>query len=172
MKWFINYLIKNDRLNVIKDRDGVTDYMHRYYLWKNSKNIDANQSNKPKANLFLHNFRASDDPYHHDHPWPWGRLILKGGYWEHTGHFENGEFVEDKVRWCGPGSFAFKKATDFHWVELPKDHNNNTWTLFFHGKRTRKWGFLDTDTPGTKKNPIWRYYRDFLAKRNQGVKKA
>ena len=54
----------------------------------------------------------SDEPTLHNHPWNWGALIVKGGYWEHT---PNGKF------WRGPGSFRFRKSEDLHYLELAKD---------------------------------------------------
>ena len=77
----------------------------------------------------------SDEPTLHNHPWNWGALIVKGGYWEHT---PNGKF------WRGPGSFRFRKSEDLHYLELAKDKDGKElpcWSLFFMGKQKTDWGF-------------------------------
>ena len=143
--WFTRWLERKGRLRVIPDRDGIRDYMYRYYLIfgrSNSLNADDNRL----FNLFLHNILLSDEEVYHDHPWWYIALILKGGYYEHT---PNGVF------WRGPGSIRFAKANSLHYVKLPQDepwfgvpnlrrpNKDETWTLFFHGPRQRKWGFID-----------------------------
>lgn len=146
-----NLLEKMGRKRIIHARNGSEEYMHRYYLWKMPKEHKTkekdydDEKNHSRFNVFLHNFKLSDDPILHDHPWPWFSLILKGGYWE---HLEDGS-----SHWRGPGSFIFRKATDLHWVELHVD-NRDTWSLFIHGKRCRKWGFL---TPTG-----WMYWNDYV----------
>jgi len=87
-------------------------------------------------NITLHKVLESDEPQLHDHPWDWGALILKGGYWEHT---PQGKF------WRGPGSLRFRKAEDLHWLELAKDKDGKNipcWSLFYMGKKQKEWGFL------------------------------
>ena len=79
----------------------------------------------------------SDEPILHSHPWSWGALILKGGYWEHT---PEGRF------WRGPGSLRFRKADALHYLELDKDENGNNipcWSIFFMGRKSPgdHWGF-------------------------------
>lgn len=77
----------------------------------------------------------SDEPTLHNHPWNWGALIVKGGYWEHT---PNGKY------WKGSGNIRFRKSTDLHYLELAKDEDGKEipcWSLFFMGKQKTDWGF-------------------------------
>ena len=100
----MRFLFK-DRKRIIFDRGGTIPYLVRYYVFlKDRKNFPFN--------ITLHKVLESDEPQLHDHPWDWGALILKGGYWEHT---PQGKF------WRGPGSLRFRKAEDLHWLELAKD---------------------------------------------------
>ena len=117
-----------DRKRVIKDRNTNKPYLIRYYLFlKDRKNFPFN--------ITLHKVLKSDEATLHDHPWSYGTLILKGGYYEHT---PKGKF------WRGPGHFRHRKATDLHWLELSKDKDGNEipcWSLFFMGKKVQSWGF-------------------------------
>lgn len=78
----------------------------------------------------------SDEPILHNHPWDWGAVILKGGYWEHT---------PEGKHWRGPGHIRFRKAQDLHYLELAKDADGNEipcWSIFYMGKKSDTWGFL------------------------------
>jgi hypothetical protein len=60
----------------------------------------------------------------HDHPWPFFTLILKGGYWEWRPQFDaKGQKAGEIAKWCGPGSFRWAKANQYHRVELDPDVN-------------------------------------------------
>ena len=73
----------------------------------------------------------------HDHPWAWGSLILKGGYWEHT---PEGKF------WRSVGSFRLNSATALHRLEVDEEKaKGEVWSLFFVGVRVRDWGFINAD---------------------------
>ncbi len=117
-----------NRKRVILDRNNTSEYLVRYYLFiKDRKSFPFN--------ITLHKILMSDEPTLHNHPWNWGALIVKGGYWEHT---PNGKF------WRGPGSFRFRKSEDLHYLELEKDKDGNElpcWSLFFMGKQKTDWGF-------------------------------
>ena len=118
-----------DRKRIIYDRGGEREYLVRYYLFlKDRKNFPFN--------FTLHKILESDEPVLHDHPWDWGAMILKGGYWEHT---------ETGKHWRGPGHIRLRKAQDLHWLELAKDENGDNipcWSLFFMGKQKHDWGFM------------------------------
>jgi hypothetical protein len=49
-----------------------------------------------------------------------------------------------KSRWLGRGRINVVSGTDFHRVELPGARP--AWTLFVHGPKVRRWGFLDLVT--------------------------
>ena len=123
----VKSFLKN-RKRIILDRDNTNEYLVRYYLFlKDRKSFPFN--------ITLHKILKSDEPTLHNHPWNWGALIVKGGYWEHT---PNGKF------WRGPGSFRYRKSEDLHYLELEKDENGNElpcWSLFFMGKQKTDWGF-------------------------------
>ena len=48
-----------------------------------------------------------------------------------------------------------KKSTDLHWLEL--EDGKPCWTVFWHGRRERTWGFQTEDG--------WMDYRTFLQNR-------
>jgi len=97
------------------------NYLRRWFL------IPHNS----KFNVYLHNFRGSDDDRAlHDHPWDSLGIILKGEYLEHT---------PEGVNHKKAGSFSFRKGKDSHRIELIE--NKPVWTLFITGPKYREWGF-------------------------------
>jgi len=136
---FLKLLEKLDRKRIIFDRDGKVPYLIRYYLFLKDRK-------KFPFNITLHKVLVSDEPTLHDHPWSWGSLILKGGYWEHVPvRSQEGNVVGSKEIWRGPGSIRFKSADDLHWLELAKDADGNEipcWSLFFMGRQKKEWGFV------------------------------
>lgn len=151
-----NYLKKKNRFRCILDRFGSSDYLHRYYILHKSEDDIGNEVREYKFNAFLHNFKASDDPVFHDHPWNWCSIVLKGGYWEYTPLLnDKKEIIGHTRKWRGAGSICFRKANSLHYVET--DPFTDTWTLFMHGKRQRDWGFI-------VKNQ-WIHWKDYLAER-------
>lgn len=107
--------------------------LHRDYLLGTGKTFG----------VFLHRFVASDAPSEfHDHPWSWGAsLILRGGYVEERRRRDDCTITR---RWLGPGRVNFLSPGIFHRVEL-RDRRP-AWTLFVHGPKVRRWGFLDSVT--------------------------
>ncbi len=86
-----------------------------------------------RFSVFLHCFWLDDPDPPHDHPWPWGRIILSGRYREH--------YVDGTNTDCGPGHVVWRReAMAFHRVELL---GGPVWTIFWHWKRRRQWGFLE-----------------------------
>src|SRR5210317_799755 len=115
MNLFHNLMNKLDRYRLIPDRMTGADYMHRYYLFLKDRT-------KFPVNVTLHKIVKSDEPFLHDHPWPYMTIILKGGYWENT--------TEGRT-WKGPGSVIKRGAQEFHWLEL--ENEQPVTTLFFMG---------------------------------------
>lgn len=106
---------------------GTEEYLERFYLLK----IFG-------RSLYLHRFWRSDLDGLHDHPWPWARIVLTGGYYE--------EGFDGKHTWCGPGHFVYRDAQTLHRVKLCESRAPGaTWTLFAHGRRCRDWGFVDNE---------------------------
>jgi hypothetical protein len=143
MKKIVTYLVNKiplrwrniTRTEIVNGQPVERPYLHRFYLWKGQKD----------RALFLHHFQGSDPgPELHDHPWDISvSLILSGGYYEER--FANGKNWAGGVerRWKGPLTVNFIRGSDFHRVELPK--NGEAWTIFFHSKRVKPWGFLYPD---------------------------
>lgn len=116
----------------IFDGDGAPK-LHRRYLLGTGKTFG----------VFLHHFVGSDEPdVFHDHPWTWGvSLVLRGGYVEERCDRTGGSLVRRVLR---PGRLNVLRPGDFHRVELRG--GRPAWTLFVHGPKVRRWGFLDRVT--------------------------
>jgi len=136
MNLFHSLMSSLNRYRLIPDRMTGTDYMHRYYLFLKDR------ANFP-FNVTLHKIVKSDEPFLHDHPWPYMTIILKGGYWENT---------PEGRTWKGPGSVIKRGAQEFHWLEL--ENEQPVTTLFFMGPQQRDWGFLDCGE--------WIHHKEFL----------
>jgi len=107
--------------------------LHRFYLFGSGTTFG----------VFLHHFVGSDAPHiFHDHPWPWGlSLVLRGGYTEERCAGASAPVTRRTLR---PGRLNLLRPGTFHRVEL-RDHRP-AWTLFVHGPKVRRWGFLDRVT--------------------------
>jgi len=89
----------------------------------------------PVLNLYLHQFRRSDDDCAlHDHPWWNVSLLLSGSYVEHT--IAAGG-IEHRARRVA-GDLKFRLGRSAHRIELD---TGQCWTLFLTGPRFREWGF-------------------------------
>lgn len=120
--WFTGFL----PCKLIKVND--QPYLERYLLF-----------NFLGFTCFIHRFVSSDPEEHlHDHPWPAASVVLSGGYVEKVFlHFCAFEGVKVKKRRVN--RFNFIPAVKFHQIEFVEQ---GTWTLFFHGRRFKSWGFL------------------------------
>lgn len=98
-------------------------YLDRYYLLRAGR-----------LAVYLHRFWASDQEGVHCHPWANLSLVLTGGYFE-VGH-------DGISRWRRPGAVRFRQAEVLHRVVAAPGTEGRIWTLFFHGRRVRKWGFM------------------------------
>jgi hypothetical protein len=135
---FLKLLERLGRKRIIMDRVNNEPYLERYYL------LFSDRSRFP-FNVFLHKFLKSDPDDHHDHPWNYRTLILRGGYWEWVPQFNGkGEKFGEIAYWRGAGSFRSAKANSYHRIEL--DPNIECWTLFIPGRKVRDWGFLSKGT--------------------------
>lgn len=111
----------------------------------------------PVFNVYLHEFRRSDDDRAlHDHPWANASILLRGQYVEHTiaaGGIHKRELLQAgdvRVRWSGRIA---------HRVEL---HDGPCWTLFLTGPRYRQWGFHCPDQG-------WVHWQAFTAANDPGA---
>jgi hypothetical protein len=103
--------------------------LHRYYLVGSGNTFG----------VFVHHFVASDEEWRmHNHPWRWAfALVLAGGYRE----WRLGADGRQRSRWLGRGRVNL--VGGFHRVELA---GRPAWTLFVHGPKIRRWGFLNLMT--------------------------
>ena len=91
----------------------------------------------------LHHILRSDNDRHlHDHPFAFLSIVLRGGYYEERLARSYGKIELRRRVWRGPGSIAFRRATDFHQLHLPKYHGASCWTLFISFRAQQPWGFL------------------------------
>lgn len=153
MGFFHNLMNKLGRYRLIPDRRTGENYMHRYYFFLKDRK-------KFPFNITLHKILKSDDPIYHDHPWPYMTIILSGGYYEHTPIFDNkGKVIADIQQWRGPGSIIYRKAKEFHWLEMDETVGPAT-TLFIMGPQQRDWGFLVNKTKQKQQWIQWENYLD------------
>lgn len=122
------------------------DYMRRWWV------IPRNDF----ANVYLHEFRASDDDRAmHDHPWASTSVLLFGQYLEHT---PEGSF------WRDAGDVSSRPADALHRIELLADAVTGeplpAISLFFTGPNAREWGFACEHG--------WVHWRDFVSQRDNG----
>jgi len=112
--------------------DNQVKYLTRYYVFGKDRKL---------GNIFIHQFHSSDELGElHSHPWSWSvGLILVGGY------VEERRMKDDSVKSFRrrPFTFNFITKNDFHRVDLIDD---DCWTLFIAGPRTKSWGFWDRNT--------------------------
>lgn len=97
------------------------------------------------ANVYLHEFRRSDDDRaQHDHPWTNSSYLLSGRYIEHT---PEGSFLRVA------GDFVQRPADALHRIELIDGHP--AVSLFTTGPKVREWGFACPQG--------WRHWSEFCA---------
>lgn len=85
--------------------------------------------------------RSDDDRVHHDHPFNFCSVVLRGGYTEHRPLYDkSGLYVGNSTEWISPGRVVFRRYNCYHRLELPS--GQTAWTLFFTGRYLQKWGFL------------------------------
>ena len=117
-----------------------TNYLRRW--WIVPRNLFAN--------VYLHEFRRSDDDRAlHDHPWENSSYLIAGRYIEHT---PEGQFLR------AAGDFVTRPATARHRIELIAAQP--VISLFMTGPKIRDWGF---HCPGG-----FVPWQDFVARGDQG----
>jgi hypothetical protein len=143
LTWVVERLIARAKRNPYFHLAG---YMNRWWLIPYNRFTPA---------VRVHEIlRSDDDRAFHDHPWAYLTMILKGGYWEVTPVFESGIYKGDKRTWYGPGSVLFRRATNWHRLELPEGQTATT--LFTTFKYQQRWGFM----PQPERNKV--DYREYL----------
>lgn len=122
-------------------------YLMRYFVFRSSF-----------FNIYIHRFLRSDADELHDHPWNFGTYVVEGEYKEHTFYGVNHR---------KEGSFAYRRSTDFHRVEVDKNRsmdeiNEAPLTLFFSGPRKKEWGFMSRNYGYSHAKPRWIPYWEYL----------
>jgi len=84
-----------------------------------------------------HFYRSDDERAHHDHPWWFVTLVLKGGYTDVSDLRGSNNHVQslDHLR---PGSVRFRPALHRHTVRTDP---GGVWTVVLTGPNVRTWGF-------------------------------
>ncbi len=115
----------------IKGRSDEEIYLSRYWLLGNRESRWA---------LMLHKMhRADDHACHHDHPWPFWTLILKGGYEEEITVYSE-VLTQTFWQFNSPGQLLYREAEHTHRISgLP---TGSCWTLVLRFRRERSWGFF------------------------------
>jgi hypothetical protein len=81
------------------------------------------------GSLRVHHWTGPDDDRaHHDHPWPFITLVIKGDYDDHS------PAGIDRLH---AGSVRFRRAEYKHYV-IPAPE---AWTVLVTGPKVRSWGF-------------------------------
>lgn len=111
---------------------GYDEYLRRYFLLRIGS-----------FHLYLHHFVGSDPDWGlHDHPWDTaGTLLLAGSYQEER--FDHPDMERTHITTFNAFSLRRIRGTDFHRVILLpwQRAEGGVWTLFWHFKRTKPWGF-------------------------------
>lgn len=83
----------------------------------------------PWFSIFVHRAIAETwHPQHHDHPWSFLALVLRGGYHERT--------PDGVTCWRGVGSILFRRA------EFAHNTKGTWWSIVITGPKRREWGFV------------------------------
>jgi hypothetical protein len=97
--------------------------------------------------------KSDDDRAFHDHPFWFISIVLKGQYKEISPIFRDGIYEGVRIIYRKAGSIAFRRAADWHRIEVFP--GETVWTLFICGTRKRTWGFLTSQKFKTR----WDQYK-------------
>jgi len=118
---------------------GGDPYLWRAYLLALGGGRERGPSRIGKFKTFYHTFYQDDPDPFHDHPWDWGRIIVRGTYREFRRDYQGN--VWSAV--CRPGHVVWRRPAEcLHRVVLLTPTVS---TIFWHWKRRRTWGFLHDD---------------------------
>ena len=114
---------------LIRRGEDQLPYLYRYYVGGDPGD---------GSSVYIHRMVGSDpDPMLHSHPWDTSTsFVIAGRYVEQR---QNGF-----VRVLEPGDSNVIHGSDFHRVLI--EPGSEAWTLFFHGPRSKTWGFFDERT--------------------------
>jgi len=144
LRWLIRDVVPFD----IPAEDG-SPYLRRWVVTKLG------------VRFFVHHYLKNDpEPWLHDHPWWAVGIPIIGSYLEER-------LVRlcpvhgrvTKKRYIGTLRPNFIRTNVFHKIAAV---NSGTWTLFFHGKRTGAFGFLETELKGDRWETRYHQPKDFV----------
>ena len=151
IKLLETYLYNKGKYFVITGRPinntETVPYLVRYFVFRSKW-----------LNVYIHRFLRSDADELHDHPWDFATYVVEGSYKEHTFYG-----VTEREQ----GSLAFRRATDFHRVEVDKNRpieevKDAPLTLFVSGPRKKEWGFISREYGYSHSKPQWIPYWNYL----------
>ncbi len=130
-EWFLRFLSGHPHIRIHPGQ-----YIDRWHLIPRNKYF----------NIYLHKYYGGDvTRAPHDHPWWNMTIVLRGMLYEHSYlHSDNGQF-ESSIANLWAVSVVTRRAEDIHRISLGAGMGGKTWTLFFTGPKTRKWGFWEDD---------------------------
>lgn len=113
--------------------------------------------NAAALGVYLHRIDRPDaDREHHDHPWSFISIVLRGRYVEDRWHPRDGSWFVRRVT-RGWLSVAFRRFSDAHRiVEVAP----NTWTLIIRFRDRNTWGFYLAEGDWFR----WIHWTDFVSR--------
>jgi hypothetical protein len=115
-----------------KNREGLL-HLRRYGIFVH-----------PKFSIYFHCFLNSDSEQYHDHPFArsW-TIVLYGAYYDLVVEADS---TEPRFYHKERAQFSLDSFDGNYWhrVVLPAG-SNEVWTVFWHGPRTKGWGYLDNE---------------------------
>ena len=150
-----SYATKRGNKFLIKDRVKGNEgevYLIRYILFKCKW-----------FGLYLHEFVKSDDEVHHNHPWAFSTVILKGEYIEEISEIVSNKFplfrLKRSARLVKAGQFVHRKASHIHRILLTHEDSPKPITLSIMWHKTQEWGFfVPTEKLGIYKFVHWKQF--------------
>ena len=133
-------MIKEKLIQLINRKETLLDdagnpYLIRYILWGRKNAVEQKYRGRGLYLQKIVRSDASSDLY--DHPWRWGRLIIKGQFNE---VFRKKSSEITRSRKVGMLHTKFVLSSRFsHSIELLDE--KPVWMILWHGRYRNQWGF-------------------------------
>ena len=111
--------------------------------------------------FYLHRFVSCDsERCLHDHPWNARAFVISGWYKEQRlKYLCSKRGIISNIHTRKAGFFNRLSTTTFHRIITARE---NTWTLFWHGKREKEWGFIEQNYFNTSNDMLLVTYQQTL----------